>query len=84
MKHIPKRMCVACRQMYEQNKLIRLVRNNETSEVEFDCEKKLFGRGAYICKNVECIRTAEKRKGIERHFKCPVPKDLYKKAEELV
>ena len=73
MKHIPQRMCVACRKMYPQNELIRLVRDN-----------KLFGRGAYICKNIDCIRNAEKKRGIERHFKCAVPKELYKAAEELI
>lgn len=52
MKHIPQRMCVACRKMYPQNELIRLVRDNKTGEIKFDCDKKLFGRGAYICKNI--------------------------------
>ena len=46
MKHIPQRMCVACRKMYPQNELIRLVRDNKTGEIKFDCDKKLFGRGA--------------------------------------
>ena len=67
MKHIPQRMCVACRKMYPQNELIRLVRDNKTGEIKFDCDKKLFGRGAYICKNIDCIRNAEKKRGIERH-----------------
>ena len=61
MKHIPQRMCVACRKMYPQNELIRLVRDNKTGEIKFDCDKKLFGRGAYICKNIDCIRNAEKK-----------------------
>ena len=84
MKHIPLRMCVACRQMYPQNELIRVVRDNETGEVRLDMEKKLFGRGAYICKKADCIHKAEKKRGIERHFKCAVPKELYKTAEELI
>lgn len=84
MKHIPMRMCVACRKMYPQNELIRMVRDNETGEVKLDMKKKLFGRGAYICPNSECIKKAEKKRGIERHFKCAVPKELYKTAEELI
>ena len=39
MKHIPQRMCVACRKMYPQNELIRLVRDNKTGEIKFDCDK---------------------------------------------
>ena len=46
MKHIPQRMCVACRKMYPQNELIRLVRDNKTGEIKFDCDKKLFPIGA--------------------------------------
>lgn len=84
MKHIPMRMCVACRKMYPQNELIRIVRDNETGEIKFDPNKKLFGRGAYICRNSECIHQAEKKHGIERHFKCAVPKEIYKQAEELI
>lgn len=84
MNHVPMRMCVACREMYPQNELIRLVRDNADGEIRFDMDKKLFGRGVYICKNIDCIHLAEKKKGIERHFKCAVPKELYKIAEDLI
>lgn len=84
MKHIPYRMCIACREMYPQNELIRIVRDNADGEVKFDMGKKLFGRGAYICKNKDCIQKAEKKRGIERHFKCNIPNELYKTAEELI
>ncbi len=84
MKHIPMRMCVACRQMHPQNELIRIVRDITSGAAVIDTDKKLFGRGAYICRNIECIRKAEKKRGIERHFKCAVPKELYKAAEELI
>lgn len=84
MKHIPERMCIACRKMYPQNTLIRLVRDNETGKIMLDTDKKRFGRGAYICRNIDCIKKAEKKQGIERHFKCAVPKEVYRAAEELV
>lgn len=84
MKHVPMRMCVACRKMYPQNELIRFVRDNETGEIKIDQNKKLFGRGAYICRKIECVQLAGKKRGIERHFKCAVPKELYKQAEDLI
>ena len=84
MKHIPQRMCIVCRKMYPQSSLIRVVRENGTDAVKTDMEKKLFGRGAYICKNIDCIRTAQKKKGIERHLKCAVPQELYKSMEDLI
>ncbi len=84
MRHIPERMCVACRRMFPQNTLIRIVRDSETGEVMLDADKKRFGRGAYICRNIDCIRKAEKKRGLERHFKCSVPKDVYEAAEDLI
>lgn len=82
MAHVPERMCVACRKMQPQNELIRFVRTENGAEI--DMNKKLFGRGAYICKNIECVRLARKKRGIERHFKCAVPKEIYDEAEKLV
>ncbi len=84
MKHIPERMCIACRIMSPQNDLIRVVRDNETGNIILDPDKKYFGRGAYICKNTDCLKKAEKRHGLERHFKCAVPKNVYEAAEELL
>lgn len=83
MKHIPMRMCVACREMRPQNELIRVVRDNVSGEIRLDTDKKLFGRGAYICKNAECVRLAVKKRGLERYFKCAVPHEIYTEAEEI-
>ena len=83
-KHTAVRMCVACRTMRPTEELIRFVRELETGEVMPDTDKKLFGRGAYICKNSECIRLAAKRKGLERHFKRPVSAEVYSAAEDWI
>lgn len=83
MKHIPMRMCIACREMRPQKELIRIVKNKETGRICFDMEKKMFGRGAYICKNPECVKLAQKKRGIERYFKCAVPSGIYEEAMNL-
>lgn len=83
MKHIPLRMCVACRTMRPQNELIRIVKDKETGKISFDTEKKLMGRGAYICKNPDCVKLAEKKRGLERCFKCAVPRGIYDEAKDL-
>ena len=80
-KHIPKRMCIACRQMKNQNELLRIVRDNASGEIVTDIQKKKFGRGAYICADEKCIKLAMKKKGIERHLKSTVNANLY---EELI
>ena len=83
-KHTAVRMCVSCRTMRPTEELIRFVRDFETGEVVTDTDKKRFGRGAYICRNNECIRLAAKRRGLERHFKCPVSAEIYSAAENLI
>lgn len=81
-KHVPLRMCVACRCMKPHNELLRFVCNAGTAEV--DTEKKKFGRGAYICRNAGCLAKAAKRNVLARHLRCSVPKELYAAAGEMI
>ena len=78
------RMCIACREMFPQDSLIRFVKDFESGDVEMQTDKRLFGRSAYICRTKECIALAAKKKGLERHFKSAIPHKLYEIAEELV
>ena len=66
-KYIPKRMCVACRQMLEKVSLYKVVLSGE--ELVIDKEGKMPGRGAYVCKDEKCILLAMKKRGFERAFK---------------
>ena len=84
MTHVPLRMCVVCRRHLPLSELIRVVADKESQTIVPDIHKKKFGRGAYVCRNVECIKKAEKRQTFERHLKYPVSEGLYKLAEELV
>ena len=52
-KHIPMRTCVACREVKSKRELIRLVRNLNGS-VKVDTSGKEPGRGAYLCRVLEC------------------------------
>jgi hypothetical protein len=64
-KHVPQRMCIACRHTDAKKALIRLVRTDD-SHVEIDQTGKRRGRGAYLCHNPRCWETALKRRGLER------------------
>ena len=66
-KYVPKRMCVACREMKEKNELFKVVLKEKAV---LDESGKMQGRGAYVCKSADCINLAEKKKGFERAFKC--------------
>ncbi len=58
-KHIPQRMCVACREHTAKRTLIRLVRTPEGT-VEVDPTGKKNGRGAYLCETPACWEKALK------------------------
>lgn len=83
-KKVPLRKCTGCQQMIEKKQLIRVVRQDE-NQYAIDLTGKMAGRGAYICKNIQCFEKAFKSKGLERSFKSAIPKDIYEKLKsELV
>ena len=53
IKHIPRRTCLACRQLKIKPELIRLVRLSN-GIVEVDTSGKKAGRGAYLCWSPRC------------------------------
>ena len=79
-KPAPQRMCIVCRQMFDKADLIRVVKNKE-GNFFVDTTGKMAGRGAYLCKNEECLKKLQKSKGLNRAFKCAVPDEIY---EELI
>ena len=66
-KKIPMRMCVGCREMKEKRELIRSVRTPE-GETVLDPTGKKSGRGAYVCRNAECLRRSIRQKQLERQL----------------
>lgn len=70
------RRCVGCGMMKDKKDLIRVVRTQEGSILP-DMSGKLNGRGAYVCKDPDCLMTAVRRKGLERSLKCRVDAQVY-------
>lgn len=82
-KKIPMRMCTACREMKPKRELVRIVKTPE-GEIRLDLTGKLNGRGAYICKSVDCLKKAEKTGALSRAFSCQVSPEIYQQlAQEL-
>ena len=74
--HIKKeRRCIACRQPHPQNDMLRIAKID--GEFKLDITQKLGGRGAYVCKNKECINTTIKKKQLNRAFKTNVGAEIY-------
>ena len=61
------RMCVGCREMKEKKSLIRIVRSPEGT-VSLDPTGKKPGRGAYVCREGECLKRALKQRQLERQL----------------
>ena len=66
-KKIPQRMCVGCREMKDKNSLIRVVRSPEGG-VSLDPGGRKPGRGAYVCREGECLARALKQRQLERQL----------------
>ena len=79
---IPQRMCVVCREMKERNELLRVAKVKD--DFLIDLTNRAGGRGAYICKNRECLDSARKKSVFERSFSGHVPTEVYDKLEELI
>lgn len=79
-KKIPMRMCVACHEMKPKKELQRIVRSPE-GIVSIDSTGKAPGRGAYVCRNVDCLKKARKSKALERKFEAPVSAETYDELE---
>ena len=80
VKEVPMRMCSGCMQMKPKKELVRVVRSPE-GEISLDLTGKKSGRGAYICRDRECLRKAVKSKKIARSLECEIPDEIYERLE---
>ena len=74
-KKIPMRMCVGCREMKEKRELIRVVRTPE-GEVALDATGKRSGRGAYVCRQADCLKRSIKQKQLERQLEITLTPEI--------
>jgi len=78
----PTRLCTSCRSRNPKSTLIRVVKLEGTLVV--DEKKRMDGRGAYICKNRECIKLARKRHTLERALGAEVQDAVYDALDAVV
>lgn len=79
-KKIPVRQCIGCGEMKSKKEMMRILKTPE-DEIVLDMTGKRNGRGAYLCKQRECLLKAEKNKGLERSFKMSIPSEVYESLE---
>ena len=75
-------MCISCREMKEKKSLIRVVKTPE-GEIKVDTTGKVNGRGSYLCKDINCINQAIKKKQISRALEMNIPADVYEELKKL-
>ncbi len=80
-KKIPFRQCVGCGEMKGKKEMMRVLRTTD-GQVCLDVTGKMNGRGAYLCKRMECLKLARKNKGLERSFKMGIPNEVYEALEQ--
>lgn len=83
VKKLPQRMCAGCMEMKPKKELIRIVRSKE-GEISIDLIGKKPGRGAYICKNEECLTKAVKTKRLEKNLEVKISDEIYNKLKEEI
>lgn len=76
MKKVPLRQCIGCGEMKNKKDMMRVLKDAE-GHICLDVTGKKNGRGAYLCKQKECLQKAHKNKGLERSFKMSIPDEVY-------
>ena len=79
-RKIPMRQCMGCSEHKPKKELLRVVLSPD-GEVSLDFTGKKSGRGAYICRNVKCLKKAEKSQRIARSLNCEIPAEVYERLE---
>ena len=76
VKKVPLRKCAGCQEMKDKKELIRILRTPE-GEVRIDLTGRANGRGVYLCRSSECLKTAQKKGSLSRSLKVPVEPEVY-------
>lgn len=73
--------------MKPKRELIRVVKAPGTTDengsaleaggVSLDLTGKKAGRGAYVCRSIECFEKARKARRFERSLSCKIPDEVY-------
>jgi predicted RNA-binding protein YlxR (DUF448 family) len=74
--------------MKPKNDLIRVVKSptGETSKAEISTDDtgKKPGRGAYVCRDINCFNRIIKSKALSRAFKMQVPENIITEITEIL
>ena len=70
------RMCSGCMARRDKSEFICIYKSEDGIKIGLPGEKS-SGRSAYLCKDVQCMDKAIKRKWFSRSLKMEIPNDFY-------
>ena len=76
VREVPMRQCTGCQEMKNKKEMIRVLKTAE-GEITLDATGRKNGRGAYLCRSMDCLEKAVKNKGLERSLKVKIPSEVY-------
>lgn len=82
-RRVPLRKCLGCGEMKDKRSLVRVVKNKE-GEISLDLYGKKPGRGAYLCKDAECLRKAQKARRLEKAFSSGIAPEIFEQMEKEI
>ena len=83
MKKIPMRSCIVTHEKLPKKELIRVVRTPECNII-IDESGKSNGRGAYLKRDLEVIKKAQKSKILNRTLEVEVPDEIFAELENMI
>ena len=75
-RKIPMRQCLGCNEHKPKAELIRIVRSPE-GVVSLDLTGKKSGRGAYICRDIKCLKKVRKSGRVAHNLECEISPEVY-------
>ena len=79
-RKIPMRQCLGCNEHKPKAERIRIVRSPE-GEISLDLTGKKSGRGAYICRDMACLKKVRRSGRVARRLECEIGPEVYDRME---
>ena len=78
------RKCVGCAELKNRDDLIKITKFYKTKEILVQPDSKHTGRSAYLCKDEECLKLAQKKKRINKALKINIPENVILEIESII
>ena len=82
-KKLPERRCAGCGEHFPKRDLVRVLRKPD-GQIVLDLTGKISGRGAYVCRSVNCLKKARRSRRIESSLECSIPDEVYAEMEKEI